>query len=135
MADESPNRAPYAPAWGILLPVASILLSAPTLVTGLSLVVSGTYLAISGRSLYSGGPQVLQVPVPFCLYLVLGPMIALVLCTTQRTRAEQMYGSALLLGFKIKRLNTVALWCAGLALSTLPLIAVVSAVVNSLYPH
>ena len=62
-------------------------------------------------------------------------MLALVLCTTQRTRAEQLYGSALLLGFRIKRLNALALWCAGIALGMLPLMVVVSVVVNSLYPR
>lgn len=135
MANGPSNRTPYAPARGILVPVVGIALSLPTLVIGLTLALSGVYMAVTGRSVYAGGPQVLLVPVPVCLYLILGPMIALVLCTTQRTRAEQVYGSALLLGFKIKRLNKVALWCAGLALSMLPLIAVVSVVVNSLYPH
>ena len=66
---------------------------------------------------------------------MLGPMLALVLCTAQRTRAEQLYGSALLLGVRIKRLNAIALWCAGIALALLPLVVVVSAVVNSLYPR
>ncbi len=62
-------------------------------------------------------------------------MLALVLCTTQRTRAEHIYGSSLLLGFRIKRLNAVALWCAGLALGMLPLMACVSVLINSLRPH
>jgi hypothetical protein len=58
-----------------------------------------------------------------------------VLCTTQRTRAEQVYGSALLLGYRMKRLNTIALWCAALGIAMLPLIAFVSVVVVSLHPR
>jgi hypothetical protein len=135
MANESSRHAPYAPTRALLVPIVSIVISAPTLLIGLLLVVSGTYLAIFGHSLYAGTPLVMQVPVPLCLFLVLGPVLALVLCTTQRTRAEQMYGSSLLLGFRIKRLNALALWCAALALATLPLIAIISAVVNSLYPR
>lgn len=135
MESDHSGRAPYAPSRAFLVPVASIVLSLPTLFVGLFLVVAGVYRAISGSSLYTGATEVVQVPVLACLFLILGPMLALVLCTTQRTRAEQVYGSALLLGFRIKRLNTIALWCAGLALAMLPLMAAVSVVVNSLYPQ
>ena len=135
MVNDSSSRAPYAPARALLVPIVSIVISAPTLLIGLLLVISGTYLALFGHSLYASTPLVVQVPVPMCLFLVLGPMAALVLCTSQRTRAEQAYGSSLLLGFRIKRLNAVALWCAALALATLPLITIISAVVNSLDPR
>lgn len=129
------TRAPYAPSRAFLVPSLSIVLSLPTFFIGLFLVISGIYRAISGGSLYTGATAVVQVPALACLVLVLGPMLALVLCTTQRTRAEQIYGSALLLGFRIKRLNTIALWFAALALAMLPLMAAVSVVVNSLYPR
>lgn len=135
MADHHSGGAPYAPMRGILLPAASILLSVPTILIGGFFVVSGAFDLLSGHSLYAGGQQVVQLPIFGCLYLALGPVIALMVCITQRTRAEQVYGSALLLGFRIKRLNRVALWCAALALATLPLIVLVVAFEISLHPH
>lgn len=133
MSDQT--RAPYAPSRAFLVPIVSIVLSLPTLFIGLFLVISGTYRAISGGSLYTGAGAAVEIPALVCMGLVLGPMLGLVLCTTQRTRAEQVYGSALLLGFRIKRLNTIALWCGGLALAMLPLMAAVSVVVNTVYPR
>jgi hypothetical protein len=65
----------------------------------------------------------------------MGPMLAAVLCITQRTHAEEVYGSALLLGFRIKRLNTIALRTAVLALATSVLIALLGAVNVSLNPQ
>jgi hypothetical protein len=76
----------------------------------------------------------LQVPAPVCLALLFGPMAAAVLCTTQRTRAEQVYGSALLLGCRLRQLNRIARWRAALGSAMLPAIAFVSVVAISLHP-
>lgn len=120
-----PDPTPYAPARGYLVPILSLALSLPPLLCTLSLFTLATYHAATGGSFNAGGSAVLLPPLVFGLalcYIVLGPMAAFVLCLTQRTRAEQTYGSALLLGYRMKRLNTIALCCAGLAVAVLVLL-------------
>jgi F0F1-type ATP synthase assembly protein I len=85
-----------------------------------ALVGLALYHALSGRDLIAGRATILLpsalVTLAICL-IVFGPMLALMLCVTQRARAEQVYGADFYLGYSIKRLNTIALYCAGLALA------------------
>ena len=129
------RRRPYAPRYSILVPIVSIALSVPTVLLGVVWIAAGAYYLVTGRGLFVNSASTLDVPVPVCLALVFGPMAAAVLCTTRRTRAEQVYGSALLLGYRLRRLNRFALWCAALGIVTLPAIFVVSVVANSLHPQ
>jgi hypothetical protein len=129
------KRAPYAPAYGILVPIVSIALSLPTILIGIVWVSAGAYFLVTGHGLNVNSSSTLQVPAPVCLALVFGPMASAVLCTTQRTRAEQVYGSALLLGYRMRQLNRIAPWCAALGIAMLPAIAVVSVVAISLRPQ
>ncbi len=48
-------------------------------------------------------------------YIIFGPMLGLILCLSQRGLAEQRYGSNLLLGYRMKRFNAIALTIAGMA--------------------
>ncbi len=132
--DES-IRPPYPPARAIMLPIASMLLSLPIILVGLFLLATGVYRIVTGSSLYSGPAATVQVPVPVCLALILGPLLGAVLCTMQRTRAEQDYGSALLLGYRPKRLNTLVLWCSALGILMLPLMALVGTLANGINPR
>lgn len=129
------DRAPYAPARGILVPILSLALSLPTILVGIAWVAAATYALLAGHGIYTGAPRSLPVPWPVCMWVLLGPLLALALCASQRGRAEELYGSALLLGYRIKRWNTVALWCAAAALLMLPVMAVVSIVVLSFNPQ
>ncbi len=109
------SQTPFASAYGYLIPGASLVLSLPTLAVDLVLISH----AVTGFSIQT----VIQIS-PFasafgCLYIVFGPILGGLLCVTQRARAEQTYGSVHLLGFKMKRMNTIALYVAGLALGLL----------------
>lgn len=118
------DRAPYAPARGYLVPFVSLALSLPTLVFVLAVALMAAYHALTGRTFSESAQPVLVSPLAFGLaicYLMLGPFAALALCLTQRTRAEQTYGSVLLLGYRMKRLNTIALYSAGLAICIIAL--------------
>jgi hypothetical protein len=90
----------------------SLALSLPTLIGALALSGVALYHALRGQVLDVSAPPVLQSPLGFAVvvcYLMLGPILGGILCLTHRTRTEQVYGSVLLLGFRMKRLNTVAL--------------------------
>lgn len=111
-------HAPFASARGYLIPVLSFALSLPTLVVS----ALTTYHALTGYT-FDVSTQVVQVsPLVFgfgSLYIIFGPVLGSIICITQRTRAEQIYGSVHLLGFRIKRMNTIALYIAALALGLL----------------
>lgn len=131
--DHPQHGAPYPSRSGYLMPVVSLALSLPTLVGALGLGGVALYHALTGQTLNVSVPPFLQSPLAFggvVCYLVFGPMLGGVLCLTQRTRTEQVYGSVLLLGFRMKRLNTLALWSAGLAMSLLMLLVVVGMVLR-----
>lgn len=119
MMQHHPHRgAPYAPRLGYLVPLVSLALSLPTLVVVLTLSGVMLYHTLTRHTLDVSAPPFLQSPLGFALvvcYIVFGPVLGCVLCLTQRTRTEQVYGSVLLLGFSMKRLNTFALSIAGLA--------------------
>lgn len=132
---EDAERAPYAPAYSILVPIISIALSLPTILIGFVWIAASAFYLVTGRGLVVNSSSHVDVPVPVCPALVFGPMAAIVLCTTQRTRAEQVYGSALLLGYRLMRLNRIALWCAALGIVMLPAIFVISVAANSLHPQ
>jgi hypothetical protein len=138
MDDDSFNRAPFASGHALLVPIVSLALSLPTLFTELIAVGINAYEIVTRRALVTTA-QTLQLPglgVGLgCLYLVMGPLVAIVLCITQRTRAEQQYGSALLLGFRIKRLNTLALRAAAGALCMIGVVVVLSVITSFLVPQ
>lgn len=128
------HKAPYASRTGYLVPFASLALSLPTLVTVVGLGSVALYHALTGYTLAVSTPPLLQSPLAFAAmvcYLVLGPMLGAILCLTQRTRAEQRYGSALLLGYQMKRLNTLALCSAALAIAALMLLVVAGMLLRS----
>lgn len=57
-------------------------------------------------------PAFLQPPLAFGVvvcYIVFGPMLGCIICLTQRTRREQVYGSVLLLGFRMKHIDFIVL--------------------------
>lgn len=131
--DHPQRRDPYPPRSGYLVPVVSLALSLPTLVGTLALGGVALYHALTGQALDVSVPPLVQSPLGFSLavcYLAFGPVLGGILCLTQRTHTEQVYGSALLLGYKMKRLNTLALWSAGLAISVLLLLVVVGLVLR-----
>ncbi len=132
------DHAPYAPARDILVPIASLALSLPTIVIGLLWVIAAATsapLLLLGHSLSTGAPRSLMIPWPVCLWTLLGPITAGMLCVTQRTRAQERYGSALLLGYRIMRWNTLALQCAVVAMVLLPALGVVTIVLLALGPQ
>lgn len=131
------DRAPYAPARDILVPFISLALSLPTILIGLLWVISvaATSVPLIGHGLSTGAPPSLMVPWPVCLWTLLGPVTAGMLCVTQRTRAQERYGSALLLGYRIMRWNTLALQCAVVAMVLLPVLGVVTIVLLALSPQ
>lgn len=124
MKQPQPDHAPYAPARGYLVPLVSLALSLPPLLILLGVALLAAYHALTGQNFDTSAPPTFVSPLAFGLavcYIVLGPFAAVVLCLTQRTRAEQTYGSALLLGYRMKRLNTMALYSAGLAIGVIVL--------------
>jgi hypothetical protein len=109
------NQLSFEPAFGYLVPIASLASSLPTLV--FDIVV--TYHTLTGNTFDTSARSIQIPPVAFaigCLWIVFGPFLGTILCLAQRTHAEQTYGSVHLLGYKIKRLNTIALYMAVLAL-------------------
>lgn len=125
--DPRDQGAPYPSRRGYFVPLVSLTLSLPTLVCALTLVSAALYHALTGRALDAGISSVVLPPPAFAVgvcYLVLGPVLGGVLCLSQRTQTEQRYGSVLLLGFRMKRLNTLALYSAGLAIAVLMLLVV-----------
>lgn len=111
---------PYAPRRGFAIPIASLVLSFPALVAMPTVLGLALYHTLSRRDLIAGNatialPSAVVTPV-ICLILF-GPMLALIMCVTQRARAEQVYGADFYLGYRMKRLNTIALYCAGFALA------------------
>ncbi len=127
------SQAPFASAYGYLIPGASLALSLPTLAVDLVLISH----AVTGYS-FDINTSLIHIS-PFasafgCLYIVFGPILGGLLCVTQRARAEQTYGSVHLLGFKMKRMNTIALYVAGLALGLLLASGLLTILHNALTP-
>ena len=128
-SDDHSGGAPFAPARAYALPLASLALSLPTLVLGLALCVWAIIHALTGRVLNVTTPPFLQSSLGYAvgvIYFLLGPTLGAVLCLMQRTRARFIYGSVHLLGFRMKRLNTLALCGAGLAMGVLALLVALS---------
>ncbi|MGZ3600201.1 MAG: hypothetical protein ACXWQ5_10890 [Ktedonobacterales bacterium] len=125
MMEDHPNgEAPYEPHVGYLVPRVSLALSLPTLVGALTLSGVALYHALTGQTFGISAPPFLQSPLGFAVVVctfVFGPILGGMLCLTQRTRTEQIYGSALLLGFRMKSMNTLALYTAGLPMGVLML--------------
>ncbi|HEX8997198.1 MAG TPA: hypothetical protein VF812_14315 [Ktedonobacterales bacterium] len=127
------SPAPFAPRRGYLIPALAFALSLPSLMATLSLSALAALHALSGRAFTLSAPP-LRSPVGFAAlvcYLVFGPALGFILCVSQRARAEQTYGSVLLLGYRMRRLNTLALWCAALALGVLMFILLVAMVARA----
>ena len=121
------NRAPYAPRRGYLLPFVSLALSLPPLLFALAACSIAIYHAATGLTLDVVAPALQSAAaygVIVC-YIVFGPLIGLILCLTQRGLAQQAYGSDLMLGYRMKRLNTLALSVAAVAVCTVFLLIVV----------
>lgn len=120
MARSSTPVIPYAPRRGFVIPIASLVLSVPALVAMPTFLGLALYHTLSRRDLITGSATIVlpseAVTLVVCLILF-GPMLALIMCVTQRARAEQVYGADFYLGYRMKRLNTIALYCAGLALA------------------
>jgi hypothetical protein len=128
-SDDHPNAAPFAPARQYAVLLASLALSLPTLVLGLTLSVWSVIHALTGRILGVTTPPFLQSSFGYglgVLYFLLGPTLGAVLCLMHRSRARFIYGSVHLLGFRMKRLNTLALCGAGLAMGALALLVVLN---------
>ena len=109
--------APYAPRRGYLIPVISLALSASALLCILSAGVLAVANALTGYTLSVSAPP-LKSPLSHAAlvcYIIFGPMLGLILCLSQRGLAEQRYGSNLLLGYRMKRFNAIALTIAGVA--------------------
>ncbi len=108
---------PYAPRRGYIIPVISLALSLPALFCILGVGVLAVANALTGYTLsLSASP--LRSPLGYAAlvcYIIFGPMLGVILCLSQRGLAEQRYGSDLLLGYRMKRLNTIALTIAGVA--------------------
>jgi hypothetical protein len=128
-SDDHSNAAPFPPGRQYAVPLASLALSLPTLVLGLALSVWTVIHALTGRILSVTTPPFLQSSFGYGLgvrYFLLGPTLGAVLCLMQRSRARFIYGSVHLLGFRMKRLNTLALCGAGLAMGALALLVVLN---------
>ncbi|HZC04199.1 MAG TPA: hypothetical protein VE338_01020 [Ktedonobacterales bacterium] len=124
MAQIHSRQSPYAPRRGYLIPALSLALSVPSLIATFSLSALAITHALTGYNLPVSMPPLqsaLEFTVIVC-YIVFGPMLGLILCVSQRARAEQLYGSDLLLGYRMRRLNTIALWSAGVAISAMMLV-------------
>jgi hypothetical protein len=86
------------------------------------------HLALNGSSSYSRSGFSYRQPLDFVVvvcYIAFGPMLRGVLCLTQRARTGQVYGSVLLLGFTLKRLEHAGPVQHGLAMGVLMLPVVV----------
>ncbi|HEX8983349.1 MAG TPA: hypothetical protein VF792_11295 [Ktedonobacterales bacterium] len=120
----STSVAPYAPRRDFAVPIVSLALTVPALVAPPTAAALALFHAISGRDLSAGAGAILLPSPVFTLAICLilfGPMLALMLCVTQRARAEQTYGADFYLGYRMKRLNTIALGCAGTGLAVVTL--------------
>lgn len=115
------NRAPYAPRRGYLLPFVSLALSLPPFLIVLAACAIAIYHAMTGQTFDLVAPALQSAAVygAIVCYIVFGPLIGLILCLTQRGLAQQVYGSDLMLGYRMKRLNTLALSVAAVAVCTL----------------
>lgn len=112
------HRAPFAPRVGYMIPCVSLVVSLVSLATLTSLGGVAVYHALTGRQLAT--PPVLIPPVMFAAgvcFVTLGPMLSVLLCLAQRAHAQQTYGSDMFLGYRMKRMNTVALYCGALAVA------------------
>ena len=114
------SRAPYPSAIWQVVPIVGLALSVPTLLESLALGGWAVYHALTGQvldlSVLSPFFQLPLAPAIAVLYTVFGPMAACAMCLTQRACAHETYGSVLLLGFRMKRMNTIALYVAASAL-------------------
>lgn len=127
------NQLSFEPAFGYLVPIASLALSLPTLVFDIAV----TYHTLTGNTFDTSERGIQAPPFAFafgCLCIVFGPLLGLIICIVQRTHAEQTYGSVHLLGFRIKRLNTIALYIAILALGLLLLSGLLIMLRNAVTP-
>lgn len=111
---------PYAPRRGFAIPIASLVLSFPALVAMPTVLGLALYHTLSRHDLIAGNATIAlssAVVTPVICLILFGPMLALIMCVTQRARAEQVYGADFYLGYRMKQLNTIALYCAGVALA------------------
>ncbi len=128
MAQLPSQHTPYAPRSGYIIPVVSLALSIPSLVTTCGVCALAAVHGLTGYNLPLSAPPLrsaLGFTALVC-YLVFGPVLAVIICASQRARAERVYGSDLLLGYRMKRLNTIALWSAGAAICALMLVLFLS---------
>lgn len=133
MAQLPSQQAPYAPRRGYIVPAVSLALSIPSLLAMFGLCALAALHALTGYNLPVSAPPLrsaLGFTALVC-YIVFGPLLAVIICVSQRARAEQVYGSDLLLGYRMKRMNTIALLSAGAAICAMMLALVVSFVLRA----
>ena len=133
MAPFPSQQAPYAPRRGYIVPVVSLALSIPSLLATFSLCALAALHALTGYNLPVSTPPLrsaLGFTALVC-YIVFGPLLAVIICVSQRARAEQVYGSDLLLGYRMKRMNTIALMSAGAAICAMMLVLALSFVLRA----
>lgn len=133
MAQLPSRHAPYAPRRGYIIPALSLALSIPSLAATVGLCALAAYHALTGYNVPLSAPPLRSAAgfTALVCYVVFGPVLAVIICVSQRARAEQIYGSDLLLGYRMKRMNTLALWSAGVAICAIMLVVVVSFVLRA----
>lgn len=118
----TPHHTPpalYAPRRGYIIPFVSLALSLPALLCIIGIGALAAANALTGYTLSLSAPP-LRSPLGYAAlvcYVIFGPVLGVILCLSQRGLAEQRYGSDLLLGYRMKRLNTIALTIAGVAMA------------------
>lgn len=90
MAQLQPGQEAYHPRRGaLLIPLASLALSVPPLVGILALTGLGLSYGLTGHAIGGATTSLVISPVVFALvvcYLILGPMLAAILCVVQRAQ-------------------------------------------------
>ncbi|HET9110406.1 MAG TPA: hypothetical protein VFN78_06260 [Ktedonobacterales bacterium] len=133
MAQLPSRHAPYAPRRGYIIPALSLALSIPPLVAVFGVCALAVFHALTGYNLPLSAPPLRSAAgfTALVCYVVFGPVLAVIICVSQRARAEQIYGSDLFLGYRMKQLNTLALWSAGAAICAIMLVLVLSFVLRA----
>lgn len=133
MSNQPPHRLD-SPVQVYLAPAISLTLSLPILAGLLALSVVAGYLALTGRTLdLSAAEPILRQPfVPglLVLYVVFGPVLAVVLCLLQRVRVLDRLSETRVQRMRLPPVNGLALGIAALTLGLLLLFIIVGMVMR-----
>lgn len=116
------GRAHDAPRGAVLVPLVSLAFSVPPLLVVLAAGGMIVYLALTGQPLGSAVPSILVSGSLVRLgvsYVILGPMLAIVLCVSQRARSRPDPRGSSALRITGRSLDSVALVIAGLAVAVM----------------